>query len=744
MRRRGEVAALTIVIALIALAFSDVLLLGKAFYQRDLPLGFYPAFAALRHVVRAGQIPFWNSYFSNGQPLAANPVYAAFYPLPWLAIPFDGFHAITLVSLLHYAIAASGMFFLLRWLRLHPAAAAFGAISFALGGVMVSLHNLLTVLYAVSWMPWLGLFSCRFFQRRRVADFALAALVLGLILLAGEQSIILQSGALVGAYAIYRWRNPMAIIISAALCLSALLVGLVQIAPALDHQRDSHRATPLSYGDATTWSLHPARPLEMLDANLFGHFAPEVIYYWISDHQSKLPWLFSIYPGLLATALIGAGLVRRIRGWAFVSVVSLISYLVAIGRHGPLFRLLYSLGLRSVRYPEKFFISAIFLLTVFAAIAADEFLRDAAFRRVTFIVAGVLALIAAGVLTLASSPAFARVWGLHADVEVLTSEAHAGAITSLLIALALVLILALHARITLCFALLALFVAVDLGSRVRAVAPRFDGSFYAPPPLARALAAQPQPVRIYNDAAWQLLRNAPILSPIHRVQRMRNALVPETQVLWGIESALELDVAGTDLAPSVEFATIFAKAQAAGRQDLLRRLVALAGVTHVVVLRDGWSADDPARVLPIPGRRYYFAQQLLSTNRILDPGASLRAAFVERPFVPGSGRILRASEQGNDVDLDVESAGDAALIISITRHKYWQAAIDGHPASIYPANVAFQGLTIPRGHHHVSFRYSNPLIIFCGVVSILAAATLVTIAAAGTPRSKAQQPLSPH
>src|SRR6185295_673225 len=143
----------------------------------------YPAFASLRHVVRAGQFPFWNPFFSAGQPLAANPAYAALYPLPWLAIGFDGFKPFALIVIVHYLIAATGFFCLLRSLRLSPAASAFGAISFALGGLMMSLNNLVTVLYAVSWMPWLALFSRRFFRERKLRDFALAALILGLILL---------------------------------------------------------------------------------------------------------------------------------------------------------------------------------------------------------------------------------------------------------------------------------------------------------------------------------------------------------------------------------------------------------------------------------------------------------------------------------------------------------------------------------------------------------------------------------
>ena len=248
-------------------------------------------------------------------------------------------------------IAATGFFFLLRSLKLSPAAAAFGAISFALGGLMMSLNNLVTVLYAVSWMPWLALFGRRFFRERRLRDFALAALILGLILLIGEQSVILQCGALLAAYGVYRWRSARALIPTAAICAIALLVGLAQILPALDHQRDSSRAHALTYADVTTWSLFPARPLELVNANAFGNFAPDVIYFWASDHPTKLPWLFSIYAGLFAAALIVTGFVLRIRGWAFVAAVSLVSYVVAIGKHGPVIPLLYKLGVE-IREPE--------------------------------------------------------------------------------------------------------------------------------------------------------------------------------------------------------------------------------------------------------------------------------------------------------------------------------------------------------------------------------------------------------
>jgi uncharacterized membrane protein YfhO len=43
----------------------------------------------------------------------------------------------------------------------------------------------------------------------------------------------------------------------------------------------------------------------------------------------------------------------------------------------------------------------------------------------------------------------------------------------------------------------------------------------------------------------------------------------------------------------------------------------------------------------------------------------------------------------------------------------WAATLDGAPASLYPANLAFRGVEVPPGQHEVSFRY-RPWPVFAG------------------------------
>ena len=737
---RRELAALGIVLTLVTSAFADILLLRQDFYSRDVARIYYPERRVLRDIAYSGQFPFWNPRYGAGQPVAANPAYEVFYPPQWLVLLPSFSFGVRLEIVLHFLIAALGMFVLLRSLRLRAEAAGFGAFTLALGGLTLSLASLLPFLFSVAWLPWLAYFARRFLIDRHRRDFALAALILGLILLIGEQSMILQSGVLLLAYAIYRLRSARAVTITSAIAGAALLVGLAQILPALDHQRDSGRATTMPYEQVTAWSLHPARPLEIVAPNLFGRFSREAIYFWASDDPSRLPWLYSFYFGLFAAALVIAGFAHRLRGWPFVAILSGGGYLLAIGRHGPLLPLLFRCGLRSIRYPEKWFITPAFLLIVFAAVAADRFLADSTFRKTTFIVSIGLASIALASLAFAYSPLFARVWNLTGYYADITSEARAGAATMVFTAVALVLILTLRDRPRLCVLLLAVFILIDLGSRVRTVAPRVDGTFYDPPPLARMLMRERGPVRIFNDVDWQVF-----LRPgTHIAYQL--AMFPEMQALWGFDEVLETDVTRTMLRPAIEFSALFWKARVARRSDLVPLLLSFAGVTHVIAPRHNAPASAPVDLVPVHNDRYYFAGQLVAQTRIWEAGRwSRRVAFVDAPFEPAPGRILAVRERPNSIDLDVVCEGHAALVLSVTAHKYWRATIDGTPSPLFAANVGFQALTVPLGRHHIALSYRNPLVIFGALVSAVSAIVLALVAVADF-RSRSRErraPLSP-
>ncbi|HEX9491834.1 MAG TPA: hypothetical protein VGA33_01095, partial [Thermoanaerobaculia bacterium] len=359
----AKIAALLAVA--VALIFSDVLFFGSGFYVRDVYHHYLPSRFVLRSAVQAGEFPSWNRFYSAGQPLAANPGFQAFYPGTWLAFLPSFLLGFNLEIILHVALAAIGMFLLLRSMELRVESALFGAIAFGFGGAILSLTNLIPFLTSVAWWPWIVMFA----RQRR---WGLLALSLGMMFLAAEQSVIVQTVILLicaphpGPLPVGEGAAKRRVRVVVALLL-ALGIAAVQIIPALDLKRDSGRAQALSYEDATSWSMPLVRPAELFYAHAFGRITDDGREYrgaW-RYRPPRLPLIFSIYCGLLVPLLAIAGIAMRLAKWTWFAMA--LSYLLAIGANGPL-----PIFYRWIRYPEKFILFGIFALIILAATAFDR------------------------------------------------------------------------------------------------------------------------------------------------------------------------------------------------------------------------------------------------------------------------------------------------------------------------------------------------------------------------------------
>jgi uncharacterized membrane protein YfhO len=92
---------------------------------------------------------------------------------------------------------------------------------------------------------------------------------------------------------------------------------------------------------------------------------------------------------------------------------------------------------------------------------------------------------------------------------------------------------------------------------------------------------------------------------------------------------------------------------------------------------------------------------------------------------PARGVIRAQREWPNGARMDVQSAGNAFLVMSVTPHKYWTITIDGSKANALITNIGYQGVAVPRGRHIVEMRYRNPLIAIGAAIS---AFTLLVLA----------------
>jgi hypothetical protein len=718
-------------IALATLLFADVLFLGSNFFYRDLYLYHFPMKHIVRETIGRGEFPLWNRYFSGGQPMAANPAYEIFYPPQWLIFVGSYPFGFALHILVHIDLALLGMYALLRSIPLQVPASLMGAITFGIGGFLLGSITNLPTFFVWSWAPLVGLTVLRLARQPDARRFAVAVIVATMPLLVGEPMALAQLWFLIIVVTLSFMRHRFLLILG--VFAAALVLAAVQIIPAIDLIRDSSRVRGFDYRTIVDFSMPWVRPLELIAPRVFGILPPDAHAFWGYQFfgSRPAPYLLSIYCGLPVVIFALAGFIARLRGSRVTGLVVALSYLLAIGGHTPLFRWAYTLGLRSIRYPEKFAAMGIVALIVFAATAADRFLAgDPRVRRVArtiaFTIAGfvvLLALVAPSVflrafqLTPASSaivPIAARTWWMAALVAVAWA-ALLGAWRD-------------DRRLRLLGLLLLL---VDLGAFSREVAPRMPRAFFTSPPIVDALDRDRDAYRIFNRGEWIHDQNLRQLATWSVQWFARNAVRPYTNAAWGLSSVLEADFDETALLPTHDLLALMIKLGST------EPFMAISNVRYVIDYRDFNTVMSevlghvevwrPARLRRVadPGR-YWFPQRLVDSPEKVTYGAACVAAGFSRP---APGRVTAIRETSNTATIDVDATGTTLLVASVTRHKYWSATIDGHPAQLLPANIAYQALVVPQGRHRIEMRYSNPLLWWGGAVSALALIALLCAAA---------------
>ncbi len=774
--RRHDTIALAILALITTLLFADVLAGTHNFYMRDLTRYYYPTKQVLREIVQGGEFPYWNRHFSGGQPLAANPEHEVFYPLTWLVLLPSYDLGYRLHILVHIYIGLFGMYALLRSMQLRAAAAAFGAFSFALGGIYLSYINLLPILFCAAWLPLTCLFVRRFMLRPTLRDFSLASLFLGVQFLVGEPTTVVQTGFLIGMYALYRgwyaakdaemrWKAAIPEMLSrvvfiALISIAAIAVGAAQMIPAIDHVSDSARSRPFDFSLVSAWSFPWAKLAEVIYPNFLGHISIDrVMWYWGGGLYPGMgsPFLFNIYSGLLVTALAMAAFFVRPRGGRFVLILAVFSLLIALGGHTPLLRFLYETGIAtSIRYPEKFILIALFAIIILASqllermLDGDETVRDAAmgFIAATAIVAAVIAI--AG-FTPYYGQTFSKIWGLKgASGAKMIAISRTGWIVAAVRGLILFGLLWYMPRMRrgLAVSLLGVFVLADLLPVVHQLNPRMPARFFRETPSeSKRLPQNREDFRIFHEADWygqEEMARKYFSTGRDVYWVVRNGLFPMTPAGHRLNMVMERDYDKTALLPTIDFVDSVWGIKRSGRTDWWQPVMAMSNAWYRVTykpfeqekkrVKGKMQSAEPVTFTEGEHHpRYYFADQIVTiadrhdfVRRLSEGSYSNRVAFVTMPsFVPAHGVVHRARETANTATLDVESLGRGFLVMSITPHKYWRVTIDGKDVMPLVTNIGYQGIVVPPGRHTVAMRYRNHLAANGAKISVVASVLLL-------------------
>ncbi len=749
MFRSPDRRALAFLALLIAVLYADILFFGRGLYLQDLTSYHLPMKWIVRDVVAHGEFPYWNRFYSGGQPLAANPAYEVFYPPQWLIWLPSFALGFQLHILVHFLVAAVGMYWLLRGLRTGVLAATFGASVLVLSGPFLSLSTRLPLLFSLSWMPLLLHLVRRALADRSRGSLMLAAGVASLQFILGEPTVAMQTWLLIVGVVMWRaadsgrrsLRSDAAR--TGSLFVLAALIAAVQLLPAVDHARDSVRSEAFPFEVVSNWSMPPIRVAEMAVPSLFRHLADERGNAAITSMYPfrTEPFLGELYLGALVVLLAAAGLAIGAPGSGAVVAALIASTLLAVGDHTPLLRMLYSMHLfRAIRYPEKFVLMGAFALIVWAAIVLDRILSgDRRLARVAFGLAVLWAIVSL-LMALGSGSGGA-----------LQTKGHF--VWNALRACVAVALLAAARRKAIPFAWAFAVIALtlfDLWAATRFLVPRMPASYFQAPPLASSIAKEARGHRVYPQAYWQTWDREPESAAWFSGRSepaywwmVRNAMGEHLPARWGQEIVLEDDVDRTSLRNTDAFREAMKQARQsriAGAEEPFLKM-SNVGVRLAFRSTEGNPSVDsnttPVEGLPTtPYPRYAFAdavEHVSTTGEFrgkLDLQRGLKnIAFADLDsFVPAGGVITGVRESANAARIAVRAEGRAFLVMSVSGHKGWSATLDGSPIALIPANIAYQGVIVPGGPHVLEMRYRNRWVPVGAGISLMTLAAMAVVA----------------
>jgi hypothetical protein len=760
-----DLLALSIWTGAIVIFFWDAATLKRALFYFDITEINYPYRAFLAEELQAGRFSRWCPGLYCGLPLFAESQAGYLHPFKYLLYPWLAtWRAFNLDTVLSIWLTGAGTYL---WLRRHvrPAAALTGCAVFGLSGFMWAhlIHtSMLNALVSVPLVIW-GLETS--WASGRWRGVVAAALAIACQVFAGHLQDTLLTALLVAFYGVYRaiteaglgrrggaLRMALAVVarpISSviwssargwALGMALAVIGLgamcsaVQWIPSKELLDRSPRAGGLSRSDLTYGSWHPELLPTLVVREAYGTRARDTD--WMDGYYPYHE--MNAYMGLIAMglAVVGAGGIGQRDRWTnFWVLLAGVGGLLMLGRFTCLFDYANRIPiLGSSREPVRFHLWVSLAVAALAAVGVERISRPGSVSlRGALILAGALVVASIPILLVIYTPVWAapRRWSqpvhlarfgwLGKELVMATSRTIILAGAGLCAAIWAVRTRDPVGRARRA-AILPLLVIADLmGSHIADV-PTVDPRFWTSPPLsAERLKADPSFTRVFGFAEKHAGEPGYASEPVDFFQ-VRDTLDWSLPPVWQLSSAN----GNTPMKSSrvVEYSDHVLPGR--GRFDL-------ESVTHIVTgrkhraqfshlntpIEEAGSAIivHNTKALPrarLAGKPVYALNEsdaVAVVNRLTQENGLLDHVVVEDPTRPlatsasASGTARIVTDRPERVVVEVKADGPAYLVLADTFDPGWSATLDGQPAPIRPAYIAFRAVYAPRGEHIIIFTY---------------------------------------
>jgi hypothetical protein len=747
---------------------------GDALHQ------YLPYKSLAREAFRTGEAPLWNPYVFAGMPLLADPQNSLLYPahLLFLVLPLPIAFLADLFA--HVVWAAIGTFLLLR-LVCTPRAALTGALAFTLcANVMIRVHMAdYAIVQVMTWIPWWFLCAEQLLRTRR----AIWGLALGVTFalggLAGFPSVWAYCGVVIAARLIAglfgfarrrEWRNVKVVgLYSVGAGVLAVLISAAQWMPTLELIQHAGRRQPSQWFVAAN-SLEWIHLTMLVFPEIFG--SPLTATSILGANWYGQQIYVGVFPFILGILFIVAAGPGRSRLATIYALLALSSLLIALGLNNPVYGTLHKLipGVQQLADINRWTIPYCFLAAAVFAMSLDwgaAVLPSASprFRRAALALifgSAALALLATLILTVGrdavdrvATPFISRMYGSGAGEKIAKLDALYDTQSLTLVNFSVVALasggliaLRMRNRITPSLFLLAAFglTVADLGllalrmglaqrwadvPRESVVAKVVNASV----DLSRVLPLnameftntgslhQVRSATGYNPLIPQryldflgVLRGRPV-DPVDRVP-MVDRFEPRLARLLNVSHVVEYEtpayVNTGDLVATDGHGDVYARPELRSAPAyLFDRVECVAGQSEARS-RLAEPEFDPFMVLLVEG--------CLTDSAAASKSADLTAAA----RAPQAVEIV--STGFNHMHLRTNSPAPGWLWLSQGHYPGWRAWVNGVPAQVHPAHLAFMALYVPAGEQVIRLQFDSPSVR----AGLLTSALGVSLAAVAT------------
>jgi Bacterial membrane protein YfhO len=713
------------------LTFS-VIFVTDDYFASDIFNGELPARALAGQLLRSGHLPAWTTQMCSGFPLAGSPAEPIGLTLFALLPPAPALDALVVVLLL---VAAHGAYSLARRFGAGIAGAVLAGLAFAGSGYIACQLKHVSIVSTVVWLPWGMWLIDRALSPRPSSGWPVAAfgLVFAEQVLSGFPQSAYIAALTYGVFALYRAiavraQSPGAAIYAPMSALAGAIVlgaaaGAVVMMPLSALGGISDRAEPLGYD----WSTRLAYWMPNIQTFLVPYVHGD-----ISDNTYEGPpffWEDYGYVGVLTFlfALYGAYRDRRRPIVVFTFALTLLAYVIVLGRATPVFHAAYLLvpGMRLFRFPTRFLIVVELGLALLAAFGLTRLRDDLAHRwpvpsRIPSIAVAAICVLTALDLFVhqpRQNPMVpADAWlAPPASVELVRSTAaqprtftprHRD----------------VHRRV---FLEARGWVNVEPYYRLRDVlAPNLGGGFWNVPTGDCYVGLSPRwYVDVWGDHNRELALMSVLSGNDFRASRLR--VRPNFPTILGAYGVTHMITSFPVDGASLPFAGRAGSAY-------VYRVESAARVRFVAAARHMGDADAAKRLLDPafdPSREVLVQDGPASLHPAIDA-----AAPAPQGGLPARTEIVR--EDAAVLDIEADAPADGFLLLADTFYPGWRAEVDGRSVPVYRANLSVRTIELPKGTHKIRFTYEAPGLARGLQISIAAMAGLLVWLAAGLYRLK--------